>query len=36
VRKATPRGLRVVKVSTLHQAVEDLLDIQKGEPVPSC
>jgi hypothetical protein len=33
---ATPPGLRVVKVSTLHGAVQDLLRIKKGEPVPSC
>lgn len=33
---ATPDGLRVVKVSTLHGAVQDLLRIQHGQPVPSC
>lgn len=33
---ATPPGLRVVKVSTLHQAVQDLLRTEKGQPVPSC
>ena len=36
VRKATPRGLQVVKVSTLHEAVQDLLNIQKGQSVPGC
>ena len=33
---AIPAGLRVVKVSTLPQAVSDLEDIQVGKPVPSC
>jgi PDZ domain-containing protein len=36
VRKATPKGLQVVKVGTLHQAVQDLLDIQRGQSVPGC
>jgi PDZ domain-containing protein len=36
VRKATPSGLKVVKVQTLHEAVEDLLKLQKGQPVPGC
>ena len=36
VRKATPGGLQVVKVSTLHEAVQDLLKIQQGQSVPSC
>lgn len=36
VRGATPDGLQVVKVSTLHGAVQDLLRIQHGQPVPSC
>jgi Lon-like protease len=36
VRDATPSGLQVVKVSTLHEAVQDLLKIEKGDPVPSC
>lgn len=36
VRKATPSGLRVVRVSTLHGAVQDLLAIEKGRPVPGC
>jgi PDZ domain-containing protein len=33
---ATPAGLSVVKVSTLHGAVQDLLRIKKGDPVPGC
>jgi Lon-like protease len=36
VRKATPDGLKVVKVSTLHGAIDDLLRIQKGQSVPGC
>lgn len=36
VRGATPSGLKVVKVSTLHDAVQDLLAIQKHQPVPGC
>lgn len=36
VRGATPAGLQVVKVSTLHQAVQDLLAIGKGRAVPHC
>ena len=36
VRNATPAGLRVVKVSTLNQAVTYLEDIKAGKPVPSC
>jgi Lon-like protease len=36
VRKATPAGLKVVKVSTLHGAVQDLLRMQRGESVPGC
>jgi Lon-like protease len=36
VRAATPAGLTVVKVNTLHEAVQDLLRIQKGESVPGC
>jgi hypothetical protein len=31
-----PAGLRVVKVSTLNQAVSDLEAIKAGKPVPSC
>jgi Lon-like protease len=33
---AVPAGLRVVKVSTLNQAVDDLEAIKAGRPVPSC
>jgi PDZ domain-containing protein len=33
---AVPAGLRVVKVSTLSQAVTYLEDISEGKPVPSC
>ncbi|MBV9204350.1 MAG: PDZ domain-containing protein [Actinobacteria bacterium] len=33
---AVPAGLRLVKVSTLNQAVTDLRDLQSGQPVPSC
>jgi Lon-like protease len=33
---ATPAGLRVVKVSTLSQAVSDLEAIKAGKSVPSC
>ncbi|MGH3246340.1 MAG: YlbL family protein [Trebonia sp.] len=33
---AVPAGLRVVKVSTLTQAVSDLEAIKAGQPVPSC
>jgi PDZ domain-containing protein len=36
VRKDTPDGLKVVKVSTLHGAIEDLLALQAGKPVPHC
>jgi len=36
VRGATPDGLQVIKVSTLHGAIQDLLDIQHDKPVPSC
>jgi PDZ domain-containing protein len=36
VRSTTPKGLKVVKVSTLHDAVQDLMKIRKGEPVPGC
>ncbi len=35
-RKATPSGLRLVKVATLHGAVQDLLKIQKGESTTGC
>ena len=33
---AVPSGLRLVKVSTLDQAVHDLEAIKAGQPVPSC
>jgi Lon-like protease len=33
---AVPAGLRVVKVSTLAGAVQDLTAIKEGHPVPSC
>jgi Lon-like protease len=36
VRGNIPPGLRVVKVSTLSQAVQDLDAIKAGRPVPSC
>ncbi len=35
-RGAVPAGLRVVKVSTLNQAVDDLEALKEGKPVPSC
>jgi Lon-like protease len=33
---AVPAGLRLVRVSTLAQAVSDLHAIEQGKPVPSC
>ena len=33
---AVPAGLRIVKVSTLSQAMTYLQDIKAGKPVPSC
>jgi PDZ domain-containing protein len=36
VRRDTPSGLQVVKVQTLHEAVQDLLKLQQGQPVPGC
>jgi PDZ domain-containing protein len=33
---AVPGGLRVVKVSTLTKAVDDLEALKAGQPVPSC
>lgn len=36
VKGATPNGLTVVKVDTLHHAVQDLLAIQAGQSVPHC
>jgi Lon-like protease len=36
VKGAVPAGLRIVEVSTLTQAVDDLEAIKAGQPVPSC
>ena len=36
VRGNVPKGLRVVKVSTLHGAVQALLDLQQHKNLPSC
>jgi PDZ domain-containing protein len=36
VRGATPKGLEVVKVDTLHSAVQDLLALEAGKSVPHC
>jgi PDZ domain-containing protein len=36
VVKDTPKGLQIVKVSTLHQAVTYLKAIQAGQSVPHC
>jgi Lon-like protease len=36
VRKATPKGLEVIKVTALHDAVQDLLALENGQPVPHC
>jgi PDZ domain-containing protein len=36
VRGATPSGLKVIKVSTLHDAVQDLENLQSNQSVPSC
>jgi PDZ domain-containing protein len=36
VKGATPGGLDVVKVSSLHDAVQDLTALQGGKPVPHC
>lgn len=36
VRPATPKGLDVIKIDTLHDAVQDLLALQSGQPVPHC
>lgn len=33
---ATPKGLQVIKVDTLHNAVQDLLALQSGGAVPHC
>jgi len=35
-KSAVPAGMRLVKVSTLNQAVTYLQDIKAGQPVPSC
>lgn len=36
VRKTTPAGLQVIRVSTLHGAVQDLRNLQQHKPVPGC
>ena len=36
VRGTTPKGLDVVKVATLHEAVQDLLALRNGQAVPHC
>ncbi len=36
VRKDTPKGLKVIRVATLHEAVQDLLAVEQGKPVPHC
>lgn len=36
VRGATPKGLNVIRVNALSDAVQDLLDVQAGKPVPHC
>jgi PDZ domain-containing protein len=36
VRGATPKGLTVIKVATLHDAIVDLQDVQAGRPVTTC
>ncbi|PZS19970.1 MAG: hypothetical protein DLM57_02810 [Pseudonocardiales bacterium] len=36
VRAATPKGLTVVQVDTLHAAVKDLLALQAGQATPRC
>jgi PDZ domain-containing protein len=36
VKAATPKGLKVIKVDTLHNALQDLQDVQDGKSVPSC
>jgi PDZ domain-containing protein len=36
VTGATPKGLNVIKIDTLHHAVEDLIAIQSGKSVPHC
>lgn len=34
--KVRPRGLTLVKVATLQQALDDLASIRAGQPVPTC
>jgi PDZ domain-containing protein len=36
VRGAIPKGLQVIKVATLDDALRDLKALQQGTPVPSC
>ena len=36
VRGNIPKNLNVIKVDTLHSAIEDLLDLQRGKAVPHC
>jgi PDZ domain-containing protein len=36
VAGAIPKGLSVVKVSNLHQAVQDLSALEKGQTVAHC
>jgi Lon-like protease len=36
VAGAVPAGLRIVKVSTLANAVSELQAIKAGRPVPTC
>ena len=35
-KKAVPPGLRLVRVSTLHGALQALSDLRAGKPTPSC
>jgi Lon-like protease len=36
VRGAVPKGLNVIRVDALSDAVQDLLNVQAGKPVPHC
>jgi PDZ domain-containing protein len=36
VKGAVPAGMKIVKVSTLDQAVQDLQALKAGKPTPSC
>jgi PDZ domain-containing protein len=36
VRGAVPKGLNVIRIDALSDAVQDLLDVQTGKPVPHC